>query len=245
MLADPPRKRGPPPGLRIQTPTLNDPPRSIRNMNKLSLTLPDAPDASPAPLPPRPRRPSVISLPAPTPAALLARSEEHDPDVPYADGPLQIIPGIWLGSEDKRPRLATAQRTRHQGRPQRRQGDRLSLRRLQAPSLLCLCPKPQGRPARTHRHLLPCPPRLRTTRHALSQTHVVSRPAGSRRFWVSRCNGLYRRCPRPRRRRPHTLPVWHFSLSYHGNRPRHACGRRALSQRPTGDMGPQGHAARL
>lgn len=69
-------------------------------MNKLSLTLPDAPDASPAPLPPRPRRPSVISLPAPTPAALLARSEEHDPDVPYADGPLQIIPGIWLGSED-------------------------------------------------------------------------------------------------------------------------------------------------
>ncbi|KAK0233444.1 hypothetical protein IW262DRAFT_1304731 [Armillaria fumosa] len=94
MLADPPRKRGPPPGLRIQTPTLN----ASRNMKKLSLTLPAPCDTAPAP--PRPRRPSVISLPAPTPAALLARSEEHDPDVPYADGPLQIIPGIWLGSED-------------------------------------------------------------------------------------------------------------------------------------------------
>ncbi|KAK0481911.1 hypothetical protein IW261DRAFT_1397919 [Armillaria novae-zelandiae] len=94
MAADPPRKRGPPPDLRIHTPTL-----SSRNTNKLSLTLPDPRDSS-APLPPRPRRPSVISLPAPTPAALLARSEEHDLDVSYADGPLQIIPGIWLGSED-------------------------------------------------------------------------------------------------------------------------------------------------
>ncbi|KAK0198666.1 hypothetical protein F5146DRAFT_1219226 [Armillaria mellea] len=96
MPADPPRKRGPPPGLRIHTPTL----APSRNMNKLALTLPAPLDAAPAPVPPRPRRPSVISLPAPTPAALLARSEEHDPDVPYADGPLQIIPGIWLGSED-------------------------------------------------------------------------------------------------------------------------------------------------
>ncbi|KAK0481934.1 hypothetical protein IW261DRAFT_1110369 [Armillaria novae-zelandiae] len=94
MGADAPRKRGLPPDLRIHTPTL-----SSRNMNKLCLTLPDPRD-TPAPLPPRACRPSVISLPAPTPAALLARSEEHDLDVPYADGPLQIIPGIWLGSED-------------------------------------------------------------------------------------------------------------------------------------------------
>ncbi|KAK0208567.1 hypothetical protein DFS33DRAFT_1304346 [Desarmillaria ectypa] len=112
MAPNPPRKRGPPPGLRIETPTfmpvdtksdnVGRPP-SLRNMKKLSLTLPDSQPSSEsitAAFSPRPRRPSVISLPAPTPAALLARSEEHDPDVPYADGPLQIIPGIWLGSED-------------------------------------------------------------------------------------------------------------------------------------------------
>ncbi|SJL05985.1 uncharacterized protein ARMOST_09321 [Armillaria ostoyae] len=84
MAADPPRKRGPPPGLRIHTPTLSDPPRPVRNMKKLSLTLPDAHDTGPAPSRPAPAVPH----------------EEHDPDVPYADGPLQIIPGIWLGSED-------------------------------------------------------------------------------------------------------------------------------------------------
>lgn len=52
----------------------------------------------------RPRRPSVISLPAsanPIPSARLSRKvEDGSPTVPYADGPIQIIPGIWLGSED-------------------------------------------------------------------------------------------------------------------------------------------------
>ncbi|KAL0950959.1 hypothetical protein HGRIS_007710 [Hohenbuehelia grisea] len=88
-----------------------------RNLNKLALTLPSARSSSNSLLddqlaaqssdqapPPRPRRPSVISLPATTSAAtaLLSRREEEEgsPAVPYTDGPIQIIPGIWLGSED-------------------------------------------------------------------------------------------------------------------------------------------------
>lgn len=87
--------------------------RSHRNMNKLSLTLPSARSSSsslvdlPAPiqqLPERRRRPSVISLPGNSTAAsnaLLHRKEEEgEPAVPYADGPIQIIPSIWLGSEE-------------------------------------------------------------------------------------------------------------------------------------------------
>ncbi|KAF8225012.1 phosphatases II [Tricholoma matsutake] len=72
-----------------------------RNMKKLSLTLPSS--AFPEPhSPSRPRRPSVISLPAPPTAAslLYRREEEASPTIPYPDGPVQVIPGIWLGSED-------------------------------------------------------------------------------------------------------------------------------------------------
>lgn len=94
-------------------------PRSLRNMKKLSLTLPSATSSSTSlveqppqsattsvnpPFPDRRRRPSVISLPANTTAAssaLLHRKEEEgEPAVPYADGPIQILPSIWLGSEE-------------------------------------------------------------------------------------------------------------------------------------------------
>ncbi|KAF8649717.1 hypothetical protein AX16_005489 [Volvariella volvacea WC 439] len=92
--------------------------RSSRNMKKLSLNLsaqsssnslllPAEPPSAFAPTHPdlsrkeRPRRPSIISLPATaTPATLLRREEDGSPSVPYADGPIQILPGIWLGSED-------------------------------------------------------------------------------------------------------------------------------------------------
>ncbi|TFK40982.1 hypothetical protein BDQ12DRAFT_646634 [Crucibulum laeve] len=99
--------------------------RSHRNMKKLSITLPSAhsssnslhlpsepqsavsihPPEPPRPDVSRPRRPSIISLPstANPPSAFLHRKEEDgggSPTVPYADGPTQIIPGVWLGSED-------------------------------------------------------------------------------------------------------------------------------------------------
>jgi tyrosine-protein phosphatase MSG5 len=55
-------------------------------------------------IPPRSRRPSVASLATTTStaAALAVRRDEdgESPTVPYADGPIEIIPGIWLGSED-------------------------------------------------------------------------------------------------------------------------------------------------
>ncbi|GLB36331.1 putative dual specificity phosphatase, catalytic domain [Lyophyllum shimeji] len=150
-MPNPPRKRGPPASLRIDTPAHNPTvalalgdssasalssatsdsdfspfasstkPKPLRNMKKLSLTLPSAQSSSnslqltsepqsatsvAAPellRPERPRRPSVISLPAtanPTANSLIHRKEDGEDAVPYADGPLQIIPGVWLGSED-------------------------------------------------------------------------------------------------------------------------------------------------
>ncbi|KAI0335343.1 hypothetical protein GY45DRAFT_1240602 [Cubamyces sp. BRFM 1775] len=145
----PPRRKGPPAPLRIDTPahkpgvaffssdssasastlssTTSDAdsfilpspskPRSLRNMKKLSITLPSAHSSSnslalPAvepsdPVPPTPslgpkRRPSVISLPNTSTNLLRRKGEDGDgsPTVPYVDGPAQILPGIWLGSED-------------------------------------------------------------------------------------------------------------------------------------------------
>lgn len=92
-------------------------PRSLRNMKKLSLTLTSARSStaslsepqsaesssqSELPIAERRRRSSVISLPNPgaTSALLHRKEEEGSPTVPYADGPVQIIPSIWLGSED-------------------------------------------------------------------------------------------------------------------------------------------------
>jgi len=80
---------------------------SSKNMKKLSLTLPSAhssvqslylPSADTAPTREKPRRPSIISLPAAT--LLHRRDEDLGSPVPYADGPVQVIPGIWIGSED-------------------------------------------------------------------------------------------------------------------------------------------------
>ncbi|KAI0639334.1 hypothetical protein C8Q77DRAFT_1046832 [Trametes polyzona] len=144
----PPRRKGPPAPLRIDTPLYNpgvvfssdssasastlssttsdadsfilpspSKPRSLRNMKKLSITLPSAQSSSnslalPAvdstnTVPPTPsissrRRPSVISLPNTSTNLLRRKGEDGDgsPTVPYADGPAQILPGIWLGSED-------------------------------------------------------------------------------------------------------------------------------------------------
>lgn len=101
-------------------------PRSLRNMKKLSLTLSagssthslalapseGATSASTASsamssdstsIPQRSRAPSAASLTTTTATAALAHRREEDggsPTVPYADGPVEIIPGIWLGSED-------------------------------------------------------------------------------------------------------------------------------------------------
>ncbi|KAI5123570.1 hypothetical protein M0805_003388 [Coniferiporia weirii] len=101
-------------------------PRSMRNTKKLSLTLPsahsnvssnsltltldnnnnDAEHTVDTPVRPVPsntltRRASVMSLPSNIPASRLHRKDEDDsPSTPYADGPVQILPGVWLGSED-------------------------------------------------------------------------------------------------------------------------------------------------
>ncbi|KAH9946680.1 hypothetical protein B0H21DRAFT_394175 [Amylocystis lapponica] len=87
-------------------------PRSLRNMKKLSLTLPSAQSSSNSLTVAVPaeshfaepkRRPSVISLPNPSTASMLRRKDEDVDDAepaPYLDGPVQILPGVWLGSED-------------------------------------------------------------------------------------------------------------------------------------------------
>lgn len=86
-------------------------PRSIRNVKRLSLTLQTNSSSNSlnvatqdqCPVPPSPtleprRRPSVVSLPAA--ATLLRQREDDSPSVPYVDGPIEILPGIWLGSQD-------------------------------------------------------------------------------------------------------------------------------------------------
>lgn len=96
-------------------------PKSFRNMKRLSLTLPTDDSANLASNPTsagtqntsintspddilqklRPRRLSVASLPTTSINPMLHRKEEDgSPTVPYLDGPIQILPGIWLGSED-------------------------------------------------------------------------------------------------------------------------------------------------
>ena len=86
-------------------------PRSVRNVKRLSLTLQTNSSSNSlavaaqdqCPVPPSPaleprRRPSVVSLPAAT--TILRQREDDSPSVPYADGPIEVLPGIWLGSED-------------------------------------------------------------------------------------------------------------------------------------------------
>jgi tyrosine-protein phosphatase len=89
-------------------------PRSVRNVKRLSLSIssanssqhtspssPTAPAslaAGGAPLPPR--RPSIASLPGASAATLLYNDESKTNGAPYLDGPIEIMPGIWLGSED-------------------------------------------------------------------------------------------------------------------------------------------------
>ncbi|KAF9229495.1 hypothetical protein BS17DRAFT_771536 [Gyrodon lividus] len=95
-------------------------PRSLRNMKKLSINLPSAQSSTNSLLSPlsepqsavdppkldmfhtsRPRRPSVLSLPNTSiTTALHRKDEDGSPTVPYFDGPIQVLPGIWLGSED-------------------------------------------------------------------------------------------------------------------------------------------------
>jgi tyrosine-protein phosphatase MSG5 len=64
---------------------------------------------SPLPVhPPPPRRPSVVSLPAsaaipPTPAAAVVgfrKEEDGSPTAPYPDGPIEIMPRVWIGTDD-------------------------------------------------------------------------------------------------------------------------------------------------
>ena len=65
-----------------------------RNMKNLSIAIP----SQPTPAVPRP------SLPLPA-------DEQHSPSAPYLDGPVSILPGIWLGSEDNaRDRTALVDR---------------------------------------------------------------------------------------------------------------------------------------
>lgn len=77
-----------------------------KNMKKLSLNLPSAQASvlslSSTDTPPtsrdKPRRPSIASLPAIS--VFHRRDEDPGSPVPYADGPVQVIPGVWIGSED-------------------------------------------------------------------------------------------------------------------------------------------------
>lgn len=100
-------------------PSLSRPQSRNMNRKRLSLSLPSAQSSTSSLMSPavseQPklleetpelhfrRRPSVISLPNASTSSLLHRKDEDgdgSPTVPYLDGPIQILPGIWLGNED-------------------------------------------------------------------------------------------------------------------------------------------------
>jgi len=104
----PPGPSSEPESVSLRSPTK---PRSVRNVKRLSLTLQtksssnsltvatqDQPPVPPSPAFEPRRRPSVVSLPATT--TILRQREDESPSVPYADGPIEVLPGIWIGSED-------------------------------------------------------------------------------------------------------------------------------------------------
>lgn len=75
----------------------------------LSLTLPSAQSSTSSlqipevRAPPPKRKLSVVSLPSASINSALRRTREDEGEseaAPYADGPVQILPGLWLGSED-------------------------------------------------------------------------------------------------------------------------------------------------
>lgn len=108
--------------MRFEAPP-KDKPLSLRNMKKLSLSLSSASSSSaslalPQQVDPstsrttndtssiRSRSTSVSSYTTSTATAALAARRHEDseggtsPVDPYADGPVEVLPGIWLGNED-------------------------------------------------------------------------------------------------------------------------------------------------
>ncbi|KAG8752875.1 hypothetical protein FRC14_006637 [Serendipita sp. 396] len=91
-------------------------PAGSRNVKRLSLSItgsiPPQPAAAPSVAPSSssqptglqpqpPRRHSVASLPGASASTILRRNDEGDTDASaYLDGPIEVMPGIWLGSED-------------------------------------------------------------------------------------------------------------------------------------------------
>jgi tyrosine-protein phosphatase len=76
---------------------------SVSSLNDVQTALPPAPMVQPTlPQPPTKRR-SVVSLPAGASAASVLRRNDEGDDASaaaYLDGPIEIMPGVWLGSED-------------------------------------------------------------------------------------------------------------------------------------------------
>lgn len=83
-------------------------PGPSRNVKRLSLSISsvstsqnDTPQSPIVEAPPQPRRHSVATLPNASVSSILQRNNEGDATTSaYADGPIEIMPRIWLGSED-------------------------------------------------------------------------------------------------------------------------------------------------
>ncbi|KAI0004290.1 hypothetical protein BJV74DRAFT_810429 [Russula compacta] len=122
----PPCKMGPPSGLRIDpppsttitlapgyssastsavSPSTSDSGSRSRNMKKLSLTLSTQSSSSSLPFPPNDSQLDRAAQEArsrctSTSSMLYRKEEDGSPTVPYPDGPIEILPKIWLGAED-------------------------------------------------------------------------------------------------------------------------------------------------
>ena len=102
--------RGPGASRNIKRLSLSVSSVSLPNQDDQQTALPLSPVAVVAQLPPPqqqqqpppPKRRAVVSLPAGASAAsVLRRNDEGDASAAaYLDGPIEIMPGVWLGSED-------------------------------------------------------------------------------------------------------------------------------------------------
>ena len=206
---------------------------SRRNTKKLSLILPCSP--------------------RPTPVALLRRDEDgSSPSLPYTDGPVQVIPGLWIGSEDnardwvglRRRRIgAILNVAKEVSSPFDPLRSTASVSNLNSPSQPTYYPPhiPTGRPPMHYLNLQWSHGQKDLVNDGFQAGMAFADAAFARGDGVLvqsvpfSISFLPLSCPSK-------LSVWYFSFRYHGHRPCHARSSPPLSLCPPRSLGLGGYA---
>jgi hypothetical protein len=271
-----PRRRGMATSLRIESPAQipqialalgsdgsdsDHPPqnRPRRNMKKLSLLLPSAQSSLASlqsPLDP------VAAIPTTnlTTSLLLRKDEDGgSPSVPYMDGPIQIIPGIWIGSEDNacdwkglvergiRSILNVAKEVTSPfdsltTQPFRHAISTPNLRNNKSSDPTYYPPLPTGRPAMYYLQLQWSHGQQNLVNDGFQAGMAFADAARNRGegcliqyvFFLLSISIATHNHPQ--------LPMWHFAVGYNGHSHRYACRRRTCCLGIPRSLGTQGYA---